>query len=162
MKRSVQDHILNIRLCSASATRNGCQFSESSSGAVHCCASSWCLQPCLLLFLPLYTPTEGQTWFPVSRTLLHLTLPACHPLCFFFFFIRYFLHLHFKCYPKSPLYLPPALHPNLLTPTSWSWHSPVLEHLKFTRPRASPPIDDLLGHPLLHIQLETQAQGGTG
>jgi hypothetical protein len=25
------------------------------------------------------------------------------------FLIRYFLHLHFKCYLKSPLYLPPAL-----------------------------------------------------
>jgi hypothetical protein len=24
-----------------------------------------------------------------------------------YFFIRYFLHLHFKCYPKSPLYHPP-------------------------------------------------------
>ena len=28
---------------------------------------------------------------------------------FFQFFIRYFLHLHFKCYPESPLYPPPAL-----------------------------------------------------
>jgi hypothetical protein len=33
-------------------------------------------------------------------------------------FIRYFLHLHFKCYPKSPLYSPPALLPNPPTPTS--------------------------------------------
>jgi len=47
-------------------------------------------------------------------------------LSFFFFkiFIRYFLHLHFKCYPKSPLYLPPALLPYPPTPTSWPWHSP--------------------------------------
>ena len=29
----------------------------------------------------------------------------------------------------------------------------------FTRPRASPPIDGQLGHPLLHIQLGTQALG---
>ena len=29
----------------------------------------------------------------------------------------------------------------------------------FTRPRASPPIDGCLGHPLLHMQLETQALG---
>jgi hypothetical protein len=28
-------------------------------------------------------------------------------LLFFQFFIRYFLHLHFKCYPESPLYPPP-------------------------------------------------------
>jgi hypothetical protein len=54
----------------------------------------------------------------------------------FKFFIRYFLHLHFKCYPKSPLYPPPALLPNSLTPISWSLHSPVLRHIKFARPRS--------------------------
>jgi hypothetical protein len=26
-------------------------------------------------------------------------------------FIRYFLHLHFKCYPKSPLHPPPCPSP---------------------------------------------------
>ena len=61
--------------------------------------------------------------------------------CTSFFFIRYFLHLHFKCYPKSPLYPPPALLPYLPTPTSWPWHSPVLGHIIFTRPRAFHPID---------------------
>jgi hypothetical protein len=50
--------------------------------------------------------------------------------------------------------------PNLLTPTSWLWHSPVLGHIIFAGPRASPPIDGQLGHPLLHMQLETQALGG--
>jgi hypothetical protein len=30
----------------------------------------------------------------------------------------------------------------------------------FTRPKYSPPIDGLLCHPLLHMQLETQALGG--
>jgi hypothetical protein len=30
-------------------------------------------------------------------------LPLNSPISFF---IRYFLHLHFKCYPQSPLYLP--------------------------------------------------------
>jgi hypothetical protein len=30
---------------------------------------------------------------------------------FFYFFIRYFLYLHFKCYPESPLYPSPALLP---------------------------------------------------
>ena len=54
---------------------------------------------------------------------------------FFQFFIRYFLHLHFKCYPESPLYPPPALLPYPPTPTSWPWHSPVLGHIKFARPR---------------------------
>ena len=38
---------------------------------------------------------------------------------FFFFFIRYCLHLHFKCYPQSPLYPPPtALVPNPPTTAS--------------------------------------------
>jgi hypothetical protein len=36
--------------------------------------------------------------------------------------IRYFVHLHFKCYPKIPLYLPLTLVPNPPTPTSWPWH----------------------------------------
>jgi hypothetical protein len=74
-------------------------------------------------------------------------------------FIRYFLHLHFKCYPQSPLYLPPTLLPNAPTPASWTWHPPALGHMIFARPRASPPIDGQLGHPLLHMQLETQFCG---
>jgi hypothetical protein len=40
------------------------------------------------------------------------------------------------------------------TLASWPWHSPILGHRAFTGPRASPPIDEQLGHPLLHIQLE--------
>ena len=39
---------------------------------------------------------------------------------------------------------------------SWSWHSPVLGHMIFAIPRATPPIDGQLGHPLLHMQLEAQ------
>ena len=55
----------------------------------------------------------------------------------FSFFIRYFLHLQFKCYPKRPLYPPltPALLPYPFTPTSCPWHSPVLGHIKFATPR---------------------------
>jgi hypothetical protein len=49
--------------------------------------------------------------------------------------IRYFLHLHFKCYPKSSPY-PPSPFPYPPTPTSWPWHSPVLRHIKFARPRS--------------------------
>ena len=58
----------------------------------------------------------------------------------------------------SPSLLDPSpdLFPNLPTPTSWPCHSLVLGHMIFTRPRASPPIDGQVGHPLLHIQLETQ------
>jgi hypothetical protein len=60
---------------------------------------------------------------------------------FNFIFIRCFLHLHFKCYPQSSLYIPPALLPSPPTPNSWPWHSPVLGHMIFVRPRASPPND---------------------
>jgi hypothetical protein len=37
---------------------------------------------------------------------------------------------------------------------SWPWHSPTLGLRAFTGQRASPPIDEQLGHPLLHMQLE--------
>jgi hypothetical protein len=74
-------------------------------------------------------------------------------------FIRYFLRLHFKCYPQSPLYPPLVLLPNSPTPTSWSWHSPLLGHMIFSRPRASPPIDGWLGHLVLYMHLETQLRG---
>ena len=55
---------------------------------------------------------------------------------------------------KTPYPFPLPLLTNLPTPTSWPWHSPILGHRIFTGPRASPPIDDQLGHPQLHIQLE--------
>jgi hypothetical protein len=54
---------------------------------------------------------------------------------------------------------PPALLPNPSTPASWPWHSSVLGHMIFLRPRDSPPIDGLLGHPQLHMQQETQFCG---
>jgi hypothetical protein len=57
--------------------------------------------------------------------------------------------------PKIPYLLHLPLFPTH-TLHSWSWHSPLLGHKTFTGPRASPPIDDSLGHPLLNIQLEPQ------
>jgi hypothetical protein len=78
---------------------------------------------------------------------------------FFFFFIRCFFHLHFKCYPQSPLYPPHALPPKPPIPASWPWHSPILGHIIFAIPWASPPIGGQLGHPLLHLQLEKQFWG---
>ena len=62
-----------------------------------------------------------------------LGMTLCHLLLLFFF--RYFLYLHFKCYPKSSLYPPSALLPYPPTPTSWPWHSPVLGHIKFAIPQ---------------------------
>jgi hypothetical protein len=66
-----------------------------------------------------------------------------------FLIIRYFLYLHFKCYPLSwfslwkhliAFHLP--LLTNLPTPASWPCHSSTLGHRAFTGPRASSPIDD--------------------
>ena len=54
----------------------------------------------------------------------------------------------------SPISSPITLYTNPHTPPSRPWHSPTLGHSAFTGPRASPPIDDQLGHPLLHMQLE--------
>ena len=66
---------------------------------------------------------------------------------------------HFLVSPlKNPLSPPPPFAPQTMNShsQSWPWHSPILGHRSFTGPRASPPIDDRLGHPLLHIQLEPQ------
>jgi hypothetical protein len=76
----------------------------------------------------------------------------------FFIYISYAIPFPSFC-SKSSLYPPPALLPNPPTPTSWPWHSPLLGHVIFARPRASPPSDGRLGHPLLHMQLETQLWG---
>jgi hypothetical protein len=53
--------------------------------------------------------------------------------------------------PNIPFPLPFSLLTKLSTPASWPWHFPTLGH---GEPRASLPIDDRLGHPLLHMQLE--------
>jgi hypothetical protein len=55
---------------------------------------------------------------------------------------------------KPPIPSPNTLLPNPTTPASWPWHSPTLVLRTFTGPRTSPPIDDLQGHPLLHMHLE--------
>jgi hypothetical protein len=76
-------------------------------------------------------------------------------------FIRYFLCLHFKCFPlsllplqKLPIPSPLPLLTNRPTPTSLSWHASTLGHQAFTGPRASPSIDVQQGHPALHMRLK--------
>jgi hypothetical protein len=74
-------------------------------------------------------------------------------LLFFFAFLFIFLLDIFFLYisnalPQTPYTLPPALLSN--------WYSPVLGHMIFTRPTASPPNDGQLAHPLLHMQPETK------
>ena len=58
--------------------------------------------------------------------------------------------------PKIPYPFSPSPAPQIINSHSWSWHSPTLGRRNLTGPRASPPIDDWLGHPLLHIHLEPQ------
>jgi hypothetical protein len=76
----------------------------------------------------------------------------------FFLLDIFFIYIS-NAIPKVPYTLPPALVPNPSTLASWPWHSPVLGHMIFARPRAFPPFDGWLGHPLLHMQLETQFWG---
>ena len=74
--------------------------------------------------------------------------------------LKYFLYLHFKCYPFSGFPSENPLSP--ISPRayqytihdSWPWHSPILGHRTFTGSRACPPIGEQLGHPLLHKGLE--------
>ena len=57
--------------------------------------------------------------------------------------------------PKKKSPIPPHSPCSPTHPThSWSWHSPILGYRGFTGPRASPLIDERLGHPLLHMWLE--------
>jgi hypothetical protein len=68
------------------------------------------------------------------------------------FFIYISNVISFPSFPSPkipyPLHNPPA--PQANHSHSWSWHK------AFTGPRAYPPIDDRIGHPLLHILLEPQ------
>jgi hypothetical protein len=84
----------------------------------------------------------------IKRIRASLFLPSLFLLDIFFIYIS-------NAIPKAPYTLPTLL-PNPPTPASWPWCSPVLGHMIFTRPRASPSIDGRLGYPVLHMQLETQ------
>jgi hypothetical protein len=61
--------------------------------------------------------------------------------------------------PKLLYTITPGFTPQHTTPTSWPWHYPILGPRIFTRIRVSSPTDGQLGHPLLHMQLETWALG---
>jgi hypothetical protein len=88
------------------------------------------------------------------------------PFSFFFFsflfsrtiFIRYFLHLYFKCCPESSLFTPPPSSAPQPTHSCFlALAFPCTGHIIFARPRVSPPNDGHLDHLLLHMQLETWA-----
>jgi hypothetical protein len=75
----------------------------------------------------------------------------------YYFLIRYFLYYHSNviCVPGFPsqntIYPSPPLAHEPTQPTSCPWHSTILGHRTLTWLRVSLPIDDHLGHPLLHM-----------
>jgi hypothetical protein len=90
--------------------------------------------------------SEQLIWHSYLGTTAAAEVPSLknQEVLFSFLFIRCFL---------SPLKIPyplPLL-PNTPTLASWPRHSRILGHRTFTGPRTSPPIDDWLGHPLLHF-----------
>jgi hypothetical protein len=84
-----------------------------------------------------------------------------HRNVIFSFFIYYLMFSSFTFQMLSPKSsIPPhALLPNTPIHSSWPWHSPVLGHIIFVRPRASPSNDGRIGHLLLHMKIETPALG---
>ena len=80
-----------------------------------------------------------------ERIINHSVLET-HISFFLSFFIRYFLHLHFKCYPKSPLYTPPTLLP---TPAANFSSLGTFSSSSIGRP-VFHPVDDC-EHPLLYF-----------
>jgi hypothetical protein len=85
----------------------------------------WMMSTCA--GMEVYTHTHTHTHYKIYLNKFIFD-NFMHAFLFYFILIRYFLHLHFQCYPKSLTYSPP-------TPTSWPWSSPVLGHIKFARPR---------------------------
>jgi hypothetical protein len=59
---------------------------------------------------------------------------------FFLFLLDIFFIYILNAILEVPYTLPPPLFFNSPIPASWPWHSSVLGHIIFTRPRASPPI----------------------
>jgi hypothetical protein len=91
-------------------------------------------------------PRRGQACLTAFKTQFFYLIVSL----FKFQMLSSFLISH----PKTPYSLSPPLLTNPPTSASWAWHSPILGHRTFTGPRASPPIDDRLAHPLLQMQLE--------
>ena len=111
------------------------------------------------LFQSCVTPLSTGTHTPtlISFNWLHSTPTAALflkivLLGIFFIYISSAIRKVFHILP-TPLPYPP-------TPTSWSWCSPILRHKKVAWPMASLSTDGLLGHLLIHMQLETLAPGG--
>ena len=88
-------------------------------------------------------------------------------MCFLIFLLDIFLIYNPNAIPfpsflsKTPLYItPPSLLPNQPTLACFlALAFPCTRAYNLHKTRASPPIYDQLGHPLLHIQLDTQTPG---
>ena len=74
-----------------------------------------------------------------------------------FFKIRYFLHLHFQCYLKSPPYPPSTPLPTLSHFLALAF--PCTEAYKVCKSKEPLSSDGQLGHLLIHMHLETRALG---
>jgi hypothetical protein len=131
-------------------------------------AAHWLAPYSLLSLLSYRTQDREARIGPTTMTwALHKTLRKC-PICIFIYFNKYFFFkldiifiyisniIPFPGFPsENPLYHPLfPLFTNPPIPTSWPWHYLMLGHRTFTGLRASPPTDNRLSHPLLHMQLE--------
>jgi hypothetical protein len=125
-------------LCSLSSPRDSQLLPESRLSSYYVLGSSY--TPLQSVGTQSSSNRANRQFHPSAmnlKRLFSLSVPQFPHLFFYFLFyfilIRYFLHLHFQCYPKSLPY-PPHTLPYPPTPTSWPWHSPVLRHIKFARP----------------------------
>jgi hypothetical protein len=132
-------------------TKPCCRHSCFCSGLTLLMSFWWHFIPCLQRGV-VGTHSKNFTWFPepswapLGSQISLLWVAHVSPFILFFIlkifiylflflniFIRYFPHLHFQCYPKSPPYprppTPLPTHSHFL-----AWRSPVLGHIKFTCP----------------------------
>ena len=113
----------------------------------------------LLLFCQRKIPEHCSNDMFVKLEFISRILRIIYFIFFYYLFSFFFFFLHFKCYS---LYYFPSKNPSPLPsrPALLHTHSqflaqafPKLGHRNFTRTSVSPAIDDLLVHPLLHMQL---------
>jgi hypothetical protein len=102
---------------------------------------------------------NGLIIYPIYHLSIYLSI-YLSLFIYLFLLDTYFIYISnvvpFPGLPAENLLSSPSL-PLLTNPpisASWLWHSPTLGHRTFTGWRASPPIDDQLCHPLLHMQQE--------
>ena len=123
---------LCVYKCQSTASRN--QFFPSTF------VESWLLNSCCQLYqVHLNNETSYLSFTPNiimsgNENLLHYYYSLYSTQFMFFILISSFTFQ--ILFQKSPI-PSPALFPNLPTPDYWSWHSTVLGHIIFARPRAS-------------------------